>query len=74
LLGPIYRTLEWMGLLAISKFYFLVSRVEVSLVLDFNSNNQMREGGRLPPWIGYTLVGSQWKNSFLDPTCVVPLF
>jgi hypothetical protein len=35
-----------MGLLATSKFHFLVSRVEVSLVLDFNSNNQMREGGR----------------------------
>jgi hypothetical protein len=31
--------------LPIPKFYFIVSRVEVSHVLDFNSN-QMREGGR----------------------------
>jgi hypothetical protein len=31
----------------------------------------MREGGRWPPWIGCTLVVSQWKNQFFYYSCVV---
>jgi hypothetical protein len=34
-----------LGLLATFQIYFIVSRLKVSHVLDFNSN-QMREGGR----------------------------
>jgi hypothetical protein len=45
LLGPIYRTLEWMGLLATSQFHFLVSRVKVSHVLVFLATIK-RGGGR----------------------------
>jgi hypothetical protein len=45
LLGPIYRILEWMGLLATFQFHFSISSVEVSQEIIFSSN-QMREGGR----------------------------
>jgi hypothetical protein len=48
LLEPIYRTLEWMRLLATFQFYFLVSRVEVSHVLVFLVTiKRGREGGDL---------------------------
>jgi hypothetical protein len=43
-IGPIYRTLEWMRLLATSQFHFRFSRVEVNQNLVFSSN-QMTEGG-----------------------------
>jgi hypothetical protein len=44
LLGTIYKTLEWMGLLATSQFHFHVPRIEVSHVLVFLF--QSNEGGR----------------------------
>jgi hypothetical protein len=34
----------------------------------FHSNNQLREGGQCPSWIGYNLWKLLWKNcSFISP-------
>jgi hypothetical protein len=46
LFGPIYRTLEWMGLLVTSQFHFTFLRLGVKHDLVFFCSNQMREGGR----------------------------
>jgi hypothetical protein len=69
LLGPIYRTLEWMGLLATSQFHFIFPRVEVSQDLVFSS--QSNEGGRaVISMIVRILYGFQWKDLILDLICV----
>jgi hypothetical protein len=39
-------TLEGWGSLPLPNFIFTFPRVEVDHILDFNFNNQMREGGR----------------------------
>jgi hypothetical protein len=59
-----------MGLLATFQFHFHISSVEVSQETFFISN-QIREGGRWPPWIRCNLVGFLWNNQVLLVMCVV---
>jgi hypothetical protein len=45
-----YRTLEWMGLLATSQVHFVFLRGEVSQELNFHF--QLNEGGRVVTSVG----------------------
>jgi hypothetical protein len=71
LLGPIYRTLEWMGLLTTSQFHFAFLRLGVNHDLVFFCSNQMREGGDLR---GFgVIMFDLMENQFVHFTCAVRL-